>query len=605
MKLGQAFSDNVLEFRRRRATPAPPRLRGWGGRITLLKLVLLASLFLLSVRLFHLTVVQGSENRNLSQENRVREAVIHAPRGIFRDRFGKPLVENIANVRATEFCEKGACPTKRFLESEWEKIPDKNHYSVEHDFFRQYLYPYETAHILGYLGEISEDEMANPYYTYQGYNVGDRLGRMGLEEVFEKKIRGIDGKELIEVDSNGAVIRTLGKIDPVPGNDMTLSIDLELQKAAFTAMGEQPGVVIVSKPKTGEILALVSTPSFDPNKIHRGISPKEYALLTESEDQPLFNKAISGVYPPGSTFKIVAAVGALEEKAVTAQTLVEDTGILRIGEFSFGNWYFLQHGGTDGNVDIIKALARSNDIYFYRLGEAIGITKLAQWGKRLGLGSKTGIELSGEAEGVMPDPSWRKKVRDAEWYLGDTYHIAIGQGDLQTTPLQVNLWTNIIASGGKKCRPTLIKISDDKQQIADNCEDLQLKEETVKLVTEGMRRACYQGNDVEYQGTGWPLFHFSVTKETLTSEGGESQTFAVPVACKTGTAEVGDAAENAHAWFTAFAPLPDQYVRSTGDATVITGEPEIVVTVLVEKGGEGSTVAAPIAKKILETWFTR
>ena len=287
---------------------------------------------------------------------------------------------------------------------------------------------------------------------------------------------------------------------------------------------------------------------------------------------------------------------------------------MRVGDFSFGNWYFLQYGGIEGAVDIVKAIARSNDIYFYKLGETTGVATIAEWGKRLGVGQKTGIDIGGEAEGVMPDPVWKKKVRKEDWYLGDTYHLAIGQGDLTVTPLQVNMWTNVIASGGELCKPTLLKAISEKREAISNCRDLKIKKETIDLITEGMRRACYRGDDVPYQGTGWPLFDFTVMRETLSESGGAGEKRAVPVACKTGTAEfglpaqAGDPDNKTHAWFTAFAPLPSEALAKEGsltDSATITGEPEIVVTVLVEKGGEGSSVAGPIAKKILEEWFKR
>ena len=233
----------------------------------------------------------------------------------------------------------------------------------------------------------------------------------------------------------------------------------------------------------------------------------------------------------------------------------------------------------------------------------MGVNTIAEWGSKMGIGHKTGINLSGEAEGIMPDPVWRKKVRNEQWYLGDTYHLAIGQGELAVTPLQVNLWTNIIANGGVLCTPTLLKVQSSELKTP-NCKDLGIKKETTDLIREGMRRACSSGEDAGYQGTGWPLFNFTALKETLSESGGVGTKRAIPIACKTGTAEFGDPQNQTHAWFTAFAPITDQPKEINGVPT-ITGEPEIVVTVLVEKGGEGSGVAAPIAKKILEEGFKR
>ncbi len=599
LKFGSAFSENVSVTQKRWQLPKSP-IRGWGARVTILHTLLIFFFFLLFVRLFHLTIVQGNENRSLSQENRVRTAIIHAPRGIFYDRRGVALVTNIDAFRVTGPCKTHEiCRTKLQTQEEWQKSGiNPESVFLEKDYFRQYQYPLELSHVLGYLGEISDTEARNLLYTYQDYHTGDRLGRMGLEAVFEKKLRGIDGKELIEINSQNNRVRSLGKIDATGGQNLYLSLDADLQKAAYEALMGQSGAVVVSKPKTGEILALVSSPSFDPNVFHAGISQADYESLVKNSERPLFDRAVSGVYPPGSTFKLIAAIAGLESGTIDKNTQIDDTGILRIGDFSFANWYFTQYGKTEGQVDILKAIARSNDIYFYNVGERVGIPKIAEWGRKFGIGQKTGVELTGEAEGLMPDIDYQRKVHKTDWFLGDTYHIAIGQGDLQTTPLQVNRWTNAIASGGTLCDFTLLKQTLTNSQ--PRCKNLGIKKENLDLVVEGMRRACSKGDDTTYQGTGYPLFDFSVTHEVLTGSSGSGEIRKIPVACKTGTSEFGDPEGKTHALFTAFAPVP---IKSSPDT--MSGDPEIVVTVLVEKGGEGSTVAGPIAKKIFEEWFKR
>lgn len=610
LKLGKAFFDNVVISKnpsRRVHTP----LRGWGARLTLFYLLLIGAFFILCMRLFHLTIVQGKENRVLSENNRIKEVVIHAPRGILYDRMRKSLVENAVGARIVGPCEEN-CRPRLVSEAELTRSDELLH-SVfwERDFLRTYLYPFEFSHVIGHLGEVSREEIGSPSYIYQSYLTGDRIGRMGLESAFEKHLRGSDGKELIEVDAQGKKMRSLGKVDPIPGKDLYLSLDVNMQKAAYMALGENPGAVVVSKPHTGEILAFVSTPGFDTNELNRGITEEKYRRLSK-DDRPLFNRALSGVYPPGSTFKLISAVAALESGKVKADNTVEDTGILRVGEFSFANWYFTQSGGKDGMVDLTKALARSNDIYFYKLGETVGVSEIAKWGHKFGLGGKTGIELSGEAEGIMPDPGWRRKVRGLAWYLGDTYHLAIGQGELSTTPLQVNLWTNVIASEGVLCTPTLLRThpsADGSELKSQPCRDLKIKKQTIEVITEGMYRACSKDEGWGYQGTGWPFFDFTILKETLSEEGGSGEKRRISIACKTGTAEVGDTAGKTHAWFTAFAPVGsidsgNQNIKQDQE-NYITGDPEIVVTVLVEKGGEGSSVAGPIAKKVMEEWFKR
>jgi penicillin-binding protein 2 len=443
----------------------------------------------------------------------------------------------------------------------------------------------------------------------------------GAEAVFEQKLRGRDGRELIETDAEGRIVRTLGTDKEVPGEDVMLSLDARLNDAVAAAfpIGSN-GAVIVAKPATGEILALYSSPSYSSDLFSLGMSTAEYAKLTEDPRQPLFNRAVGGMYPPGSTFKIITALAGLEEEAIRSDTRVTDVGVVTIGDFRFPNWYFTQYGKTEGSVDLVRAIQRSNDIFFYKTGEWLGITKLATWARRIGVGSPLGIELGGEASGLMPDPDWKnrrftkpeeRETRANIWYLGDTYHVAIGQGYLVTTPLQVNAWTNVIANQGHLCRPTILKsqFSNLKSQ-KENCRDLSISKETIALITQGMKLACEPG------GTGWPLFNFNVRRqETRVKQDNQNETASssgtlveVPVACKTGTAEFGDPQGRTHAWFTAFAPLPSEALAKEGltqrDQT-LTGEPEISVTVLVEGGGEGSSVAAPVAKKILEEWFAR
>ena len=546
MKFGSAFSENLSVERKRKRwfSKGEPGWWSGSGRFLLFTLLFLFIMFILFLRLFDLTIVNGYQYRELSDSNRTREIIRHAPRGILYDRTGKPLVENTP------------------LE--------------EYRYRRTYLYPESAAHVIGYVNELTSSELASEFYSLRGYRMGDQIGRVGTEDVFEEQLRGRDGKELVEVDATGTILRTIGRNPELSGESVMLSLDANLSQAVERAFPkDKKGAVIVSKPLTGEILAMYSSPSFSPNVFTGGMNEEQYKTLTNDPDLPLLNRTIGGVYPPGSTFKLVTALAALEENVITSSTTVEDTGVITIGQFTFPNWYFKQYGKTEGMVDITRALQRSNDIFFYKIGEKLGVTKLGFWAKAIGVGKPLGIELAGEVGGLMPDPKWKNdrfqtpqdlEARSNEWYLGDTYHVSIGQGYLLTTPLQVNAWTNVIANGGTVCRPTIKKIESGKQK-KDMCRDLHIKKETIELITIGMKKACESG------GTGWPLFGFRI-----------------PVACKTGTAEFGDPQNKTHAWFTAFAPLVD---------------PEISVTVLVEGAGEGSDVAAPVAKKIFEEWFSR
>lgn len=623
VKLGSAFSDSVIAGagRRSRQKEDVPWWVG-AGRALIFATVLCVGFFVLVWRLFDLTVINGRQYRQLSDSNRTRNLVRHAPRGLLLDRTGKPLTENIPQYRLIKPCETGGITNcVSFLSEE-----DGNRLMhggtlaageyVEVDYLRRYLYGDALSHVVGYIGELSAEELASDFYKTRNYGLGDRVGRMGAEEVYNERLRGRDGRELVEIDSSGRILRTLGRVEELAGEDIYLSLDAGLSRVAAQAFPVgQKGAVIVAKPSTGEILAMFSSPGFSPDAFTLGMSTAAYTALTENPDLPMFNRAIGGAYPPGSTFKIVTSMAGIEEGVITKTTLVEDTGVIKIGPFSFPNWYFLQYGKTEGNVDVIKALQRSNDIFFYKAGEWIGITKLAVWAKKVGIGKPLGIELSGEAGGLMPDPAWKKTrfdspadktARNDEWYVGDTYHVSIGQGYLLTTPLAVNTWTNVIASGGLLCKPTIGKITSAKAE-RNNCRNLNLKKETLTLIFQGMERACATG------GTGWPLFNFGVRKPLADSESTQEASVSgtlvhVPVGCKTGTAEFGDPAKNqTHAWFTAMAPIPEDYISDEIKATenYIDGAPEISVTVLVEGAGEGSSVAAPVAKKIFEEWFSR
>lgn len=630
MKLGSAFSDNISVIRKQKRSFVSDETNAWWlgyGRALMFTTLVLCVFFILIWRLFDLTIIRGYELRTLSDTNRTHEIIRHAPRGILTDRTGRPLVENIPQYRLLKPCmnenagQLFMC-SFRISKEEGDVLQGQGlptNWFLEADYTRRYVYPQSTAHVIGYIGEIDGKELENDYYSKRNYRMADHIGRMGAESTYEEHLRGRDGKELVEVDATGNTVRTLGREKDIPGDTVVLSIDAALSEAVYHAFpSKAKGAVIVSKPQTGEILAMYSSPSFSSNDFISGFTQEQYDALLMDPDQPLFNRAIGGAYPPGSTFKLVTLMAGMEEGKVTSNTRIEDIGVLKLGPYEFSNWYFTQYGKTDGMVDPVKAIGRSNDIFFYKAGEAVGITKLALWGRRVGIGKPLGIQIAGEAAGFMPDPIWKNMhfsqpadifQKNNEWYLGDTYHVAIGQGYLLATPLQVNTWTNIVANGGYLCSPTIEKGTGGKGTFP-RCKNLNVKKETVSVITQGMKKACEEG------GTGIPFFNFKIakTEQDFSSTFSESATssgklYRVPVACKTGTAEYGDSNKKTHAWFTVFAPIPtldtgNQYIRSDQEKGIY-GEPEISVTVLVEGGGEGSSVAAPIAKKILEEWFRR
>lgn len=588
-KLGITFSDSVyLTHKKSRAAVVGGRI-GEGvedtdTRILLFTGVMVLGLGILFLRIFHLTVIRGSYYRKLAQDNRIRELRIPAPRGIIYDRNNIPLVRNIP-----VFISKNG-------DYVFENKSGNENDNYSESVAREYIYGDLFAHVLGYTGEVSREELdkisaAGKESEGESLSMGDVVGKMGIEKYYDSYLRGINGKEMYEVDAMGNTVRMLGRVDPKAGKNMNISLDLKLQQVAGREMAGKKGAVIVTDPVNGEVLALYSSPSFDPNRFIRLINAEEYF---SDPDMPLFDRGIGGTYPPGSTFKIATAIAALESGKVTGETQIEDTGVLKIGSFSFGNWNFLQYGKTEGFMNIVTAIKRSNDIFFYKIGEMTGVDVLSQWATKLGMGKATGIDLDGEASGLVPDPTWMKAEKGENWYLGNTYHYAIGQGDLLATPLQINQLANIVASGGELCVPHVAQSGVFRQEKKKTCEKLPVSEKSLSLVREGMRQACENG------GTAWPLFGFSVQNDKLKIDGinflenqdASSSAFRptkVSLACKTGTAEFGNE-KKTHAWLTVFAPVQD---------------PQISITVLVEGGGEGSTVASPVAKRILEEWFTR
>ncbi|MBU1127067.1 hypothetical protein KKF11_01875, partial [Patescibacteria group bacterium] len=510
----------------------------------------------LIARLFQIQIVLGDRNRDIAEGNRIKKTIIPAPRGIIFDKAGRALIRNEPVYRLTgENDEKKIISRDEAILIEASEDQKEN---LSLDVGRFYIYKDVLAHVLGYIAEAGEDDLGEIYKT------GDLLGRGGLEKEYDSLLRGKDGGDIIEVNAKGKKIAEIEKQEPQAGENLYLTIDAELSKVAFEALGESVGAVVATMVKTGEVLVLVSTPSFDPNlmsSIGLRESEKIEELLKDLQ-KPFFNRAISGLYPPGSTFKIISSVAGLQEGKINENTIIEDKGFIKVGDYLYKNWYFTQYGKIEGEVDVVKALARSVDTFYYKLGEWVGPDKLAFWAHEFGLGEKTQIELDSEVSGTVPTPSWKEEIQGERWFLGNTYHFVIGQGDLLTTPIQINQMTQAIANNGHWCKPFLVK--GDKS----NCRSLNLSPQTIKIVQEGLRRVCEKG------GTAFEFFEFSPQ-----------------VAGKTGTAEFGNS-DKTHAWFTGYAP-----------ADPSAGGPEIVVTALVEEGGEGSYIAAPIVKRVIEKWF--
>lgn len=499
--------------------------------------VLVLLFLILVARLIGLQIIERNYYRTLSEGNRIRRIVLPAPRGKIIARGGEILVGNRPIEKTVAIEPKGEISITKYQ--------------------RDYILGSRLVHVSGYLGEVGEAEVGkvDPRCPEKGpRKLGDWVGRGGLEEEYDYLLKGIPGEELVEVDIHGRMVRVLGKKEPIPGGDLKTNIDLGLQNKIVEAFGNKKGAVIATDTK-GQVLALYSSPSFDPGNVVPSL---------KDQDLPLFNRVIGGQYHPGSVFKPFVAMAALLEGKIDKNYTFVDPGVITIGKFSYSNWYFSQYGKTEGTIDVTRALARSTDTFFYKLGEIVGIEKIDEWAKSFGLSEKTGIDLPGEVAGLVPTPEWKKKIKEEPWFLGNTYHVAIGQGDLAVTPIEINQAVSTIASGGVLCSPRVVS--------SGKCKDLNIKKEYLDLVKEGMIKVCSSG------GTGYTFFGFTPQ-----------------VACKTGTAETNEDGKT-HAWFTLFAPA---------DLSTQAGFPEIVLTVLVEGGGEGSKIAGPIAREIMDYYIKR
>ncbi|MBI3384790.1 hypothetical protein HY030_01185 [Candidatus Gottesmanbacteria bacterium] len=361
-----------------------PRDEAYDGQKRTLILFLLVMVFSLAglIRIFDLMVVSGAKNREIADNNRIKLNVITAARGVIYDRNKEPLARNTGIYQKPIESNNSNGKYQAITKEEALKIEEKGQreaLGIKIKSIREYLYGDTFAHVLGYMTEINEEELRNKY------NLGDKKGRLGLEETYEDSLRGIDGKELVEVDATGKTSKKLGEQIPIPGKDLETTLDLKLQKLiAENFPKNQKGAVVASDPSTGEILALYSSPTFDPGLFNGGYEgdggnggkQEKLIQVLNDRDSPLFNRAISGTYPSGSIFKIVTAASALESGKINKDTEIEDVGEITIGPFRFPNWYFLQYGKKEGMVNIIRAIKRSNDIFFYKVGELVGIDNL-------------------------------------------------------------------------------------------------------------------------------------------------------------------------------------------------------------------------------------
>jgi penicillin-binding protein 2 len=609
--LGISFADHLdgtsrgFKFKIHRATDSTelvPKIEGNDDRylpskwkqITV-KIVVMLVLGSVIAHVFTLQIVRGKYYKGLADGNGIVRRPIEASRGVITDRTGTVLVRNTPYVSLND---GKLMSYKEFLQSE-NALSSEQKKNTKIIPVREYQSENELSHILGYISPITQEEITKSKkltaIEKNPYSLADTVGRSGLEEQYEKYLRGKSGTEMVEVNALGEIQRVLEREEAVSGYTLVTSLDQRLQKFSYQALsktvanaGAEAGVVIIQNPKNGHILALVNFPSYNNNYFTHPDKKNKLETLFTDPNTPLLNRAISGTYPPGSTFKMVTALAGLEANTITAASTYEDTGSITISGITFNNWYFTQYGKNEGYVDVKKALARSNDTFFYKMALESGVERLVEQAFKFKFGQTLGIDIPGEAKGMIPTPEWKKATQNEVWYPGNTVNMSIGQGDVLSTPLQITSMTSAIANNGTIYPPSLVnQIKDGSSNklcerdphtgkwSGEVCESLNkdivsplvltLKQENIRAMQEGMRMVAQTG------GTAFPFFEFPI--ET---------------AGKTGTAESGQGKEP-HAWYTGYAPYND---------------PEITVTVLVENGGEGSKVAAPLVKEIMQYYFS-
>lgn len=590
------------------------------NRLTIATVIIMSLTSIIIMRLWFLQVYKGYEFEQKSNVNRVRELRIVAPRGNILDRQGRLMITNRPSFNVVWTREDTPDPdqvikrlakilgedislildriragddTPKYMplllkeDIDWRSLVyiENNHFNlpgvrIEVVPAREYLFGNLSSHMVGYLSEINKEELQK---SKQGeYEGGDRIGKQGLEKLFEKDLRGEKGMSMLEVNSRGFEKSQLAHKQPLPGNDIKLTIDADLQIAAEKALQGRAGAVVATEINTGRLLVLASSPALQLNEFVGGISQKAWKAMLDNPLNPLPNKAIQGLYPPASTYKMVTALAGLGEEIVTSDTTVNCTGSIKLGNQTFRCWKKTGHG----TINLKRALAESCDVYFYQLGQELHVDTLASYANSLGLGKKTGINLEHEKSGLIPTAAWKLKKYRERWQGGENLTISIGQGFNLTTPLQVNIMTAAIANGGTTFRPQFIEeiIDPDGKRVQQfspikNGEFLG-KKVNLELIRDGLVAAVN-----ESYGTGKQASLKNIT-----------------VAGKTGTAQVVHLSHvediededdipykmRDHAWFTCYAPAE---------------KPEIAVTVLVEHGSHGGSTAAPIARQVLLKYF--
>jgi penicillin-binding protein 2 len=594
-------------------------------RLGVLGLLVLIAFTLLATRFYFLQIYRYDYFQTLAENNRISIVPITPNRGLISDRNGVILAHNffvytleltpskIENLDAAiadiaQLVEVSQSDLKRFKKQKaeshtFESIPLRTHLNeveaakfavnryrfpgveLKSRLFRHYPLGKQGAHMVGYIGRINDKDLTklaekNVLSNYKGT---DHIGKSGVEEHYEAQLHGTTGFQQVEIDADGKAVRVLSSVAPISGNNLILSGDSKLQEIAETAFGERRGALVAIKPNTGEVLAFVSMPTFDSNLFVGGIDVENWRLLNDSLDRPLISRPLRGVYPPGSTFKPFVALAGLENGKRKPPFSINDAGYFMLPRSShrYRDW----KPGGHGNVDMRRAITISCDTFFYGLAMELGIEKLAEFVRHFGFGQKSGIDIAGEADGLMPTPEWKKRRFKQPWYMGETVIVGIGQGYTLATPMQLAQATAILANKGVAMRPRVVAtIVDPKTNVskvtqAIISDKIPLDEANLDIVKLGMVDVTLPGG----------------TAASVGANAGYS------IAAKTGTAQVIGIKQNEkynekkinerhrdHALFIAYAPADN---------------PKIALAVIVENGGHGGSAAGPIARKVMDYYL--
>jgi len=589
------------------------------NRVVVGAVAIMLLICVLIARLYYLQIIQYDYHSTLSENNRVHVQPIPPTRGLIFDRNGVIVADNRPSFSLSMTRERAgnwqevldtivevleltdddrALFEKRMRQGRrpFEPVPilfELNEEQIARVAVNQFRLPgvevvaqlvrhypqgAHFAHSVGYVGRINEKELKT--LDPVNYSGTHHIGKTGIERFYEDALHGQVGYEEVETNARGRVLRVLKRTDPKPGKDIVLSLDIKLQEAAEAALGGRRGAIVALDPRTGEVLAMVSQPSFDPNLFVTGISFKAYAELRDSIDRPLFNRVLRGLYPPGSTIKPAVAIAGLDSGVVNASSRVFDPGYYQLPNYDhkYRNW----NRSGDGWVDLDTAIMRSNDTYFYDLAHKMGIDRLSSYMNKFGIGQRVSLDMFEESAGLMPSREWKRATRRQAWFPGETLILGIGQGYMQATPLQLAQATALIANKGVWNRPHLAKTIEGQQPVDENpMEDIVLRDKSDwAKVTHGMEQVMHGARGTARKAAAGAQYR-------IAGKSGTAQVVAIKQGEKYDRNKLQERHRD-HALFVAFAPAE---------------APKIVVSVMVENGESGSGVAAPVVRQIMDAWL--